>query len=426
MVNNFRTLLSSLVSAQKKEVLINTSWRTVTVVFDKFVRLVLVLSVANILEPNIFGQYSYLLSLISIAFTFTGWGMGVLLVRDLKLSKNRSEVFSNALVVKVCIIFLSVVAAMVISFTRSYQFILPSLFIVGTLSSSHVRDIFIGVFLGLQKIKYEFLVILSEDFLLLSGFFFWFIKKPSFLNLVILYTFAMFFSLFIAFLLSKKLVKFNRFSINKFRVRSLLKDGFPLSLFGITSYLFFSTDQIVLHLFRGDYETGVYSFSARIILALAAVPSLVNTVLLPYLSRYKSNKMVIIRIIKYGLGLLCLLSIFLITLVYSIGPYFIRWFKPQYVTALPLLKLSSLTLLFTFTVSILDFVMLTYNYQKQDFLLTLKAGICNLVLLFILVPKYGVYGVIIASMISQLLNLFLTGKYVLRILKKTDDTFLAT
>jgi O-antigen/teichoic acid export membrane protein len=355
MIRRGHAFLVTFLTSQKREVLVNMMWRTSTTVIDKVARLILVLSAANILEPSIFGQYSYLLSLVSIAFIFTGWGIGILLVRDLQLSQNKNEVFANALVVKLLIIIVSVLIALGIGITRAPQFVVPCMIIMLTIGTSHVRDIFINVFLGLQKTKYELVVILIEDSVLLGGFFLWFVHAPSLAHLTMLYVAAMGISLVVAYILSQKFVTFHHRFLKMQHIKMFLKNGFPLSLFGITSYLFFSTDQVVLHWFRGDYETGIYSFAARIILALGALPSLINTVLLPYLSRYRSDKIVIKRIIRYGLGLLNILAVGLITGICLVGPYFIRWFKPQYLDSLPLLQLSSLTLLLTFTVSGMEF-----------------------------------------------------------------------
>jgi O-antigen/teichoic acid export membrane protein len=95
----------------KQTVVRNSFWRFSAVGFLKSVRFLAVVLAARWLGREVFGSYSYAISLATIVFIFSEWGINVLFTRDAQgIRANVNEVFSSALVLKTIITAISLLA----------------------------------------------------------------------------------------------------------------------------------------------------------------------------------------------------------------------------------------------------------------------------------------------------------------------------
>jgi len=418
MINKYKNLLFQNLN-DRQIFFKNSFWRMAGVLPNKLIRLVIILLAARELGPTLFGTYNYAVALVTLAFIFSDWGINILLIRDYQQQEDKKRVVATALLARLGILAVTLLVALVILIVapdRGRLFV-PGLIIVLTLSVGHVKELFNSVFLAVQKAELEAKIFLFDNFVSVISFFLVFYFFPSVINLALVYLIINLFVLVFSYYYARRLVVINlRFSSWSF-LKQLLKNGLPLSLFGILSYIFFSTDQLILKHYLGYTEVGYYALASRLVLSLQILPSVLNNVILPIVSQnvaiVEKNR----AIIKRGLLWLGGVGAGLTVLIFAITPWLMPFFGPQYAATTSLIQWLSLILIPMFMTSLLDHVLIAYNQQKQDFYLTAIAAVFNLILSLVLIPRIGLIGAVGAGITSQTINFALTGFWVHRVLK---------
>ena len=403
-------ILSVLMQNQspRQTVIKNTVWLGSAQVISRLLKLVLVVVSARLLGPSGFGTFNYVLSIMSMFFLFSDWGINTLIVRDYQQKSETGKYLNTGMVFKTGLALVSlVVAALGIFVFENREFRAIGLVLAIYLFFENVREFSATLFRAKQKMEKEFFVICVE------------LTSTTAIGIGLLFVYRHVLSLAYAYALGAALsVVFGvalvrrSFSIKwEFDTKIVvyyLKQGMPLVLFGLLGFIFFSTDQIVLGHFRGTEEVGYYSIASKLVYLAAVLPTIIVGALSPYLAGQVNNQKQIKRIFKVvtsGLVLLGVLVAGLGTLFSFLIPIF---FGAQYLPAIPLFNLLVWVLVFMFPTALLDTVLVSYHKQWQDFAITAVCAALNLTLALSLVKIYGAQGVIIATLASQGLNLVLT------------------
>ncbi|MBU4217096.1 flippase [Candidatus Parcubacteria bacterium] len=398
----------------------NSFWRFAGVLPSKLLRFFIILLAAKQLGPESFGVYNYAVALVSMAFIVSDWGINILLIRDYQHFEDKNKIVTTSFVAKISILFISTIVALGILFVSGSSL---SLFGIGAIIAltffvGHVKELFSAIFLAMQKAEFEARVYFIETILSIPFFYFLFFKSPSAFNLAFFYLLVSTATMVASWYFASKWIKFSFKSFDKTLLIELLKNGFVLSLFGILGYIFFSTDQLFLKYFHGYEEVGYYALATKIVLTLQIFPSLINSVVLPMLSQRINDKPRLKFLVARGLVAYAIAGALISLAIIILIKYFIFFFGAQYAPSASIIKLLSPILIFMFMVSLLDHVLISFNRQKQDFYLTLLAAIANLILCILLIPSFGMYGAVGASLISQAFNFVLTGGYVFKLLRQ--------
>lgn len=397
----------------------NSFWRFFGVLPNKVISFFIVIVAAKQLGPELFGTYSYILALVSMAFIFSDWGINILLIRDYQQTNNKEMIVSTSFIARFFILILTILVAVILLLVnKDHSLLLPGIIITLTLAIGYFKALFLTVFIAVEKAEIEAKVYLIDNILSVTLFFTIFYFKASVITFSLFYLLLNGIICFISWLYVKKLVKIGWKFFDKEFFNKLLKNGLPLSLFGILGYIFFSTDQLFLEYYKGYESVGHYALATKIILAIQIIPSLVNAVILPVLSKNIKNLDFIKKIVFKGLFFYGLVGGVISALIFYFTPFFIKFFGGTYSDSGAIIQYLSPILIFMFMVAILDHVLIAFNLQKQDFSLTMVAAVTNLILLYVMVPKIGIMGAVWSSLISQGLNLFLTLLYTLRVFRQ--------
>jgi O-antigen/teichoic acid export membrane protein len=208
-------------------------------------------------------------------------------------------------------------------------------------------------------------------------------------------------------------------SVTTNSLKALFKEGFPLALFGVVGYIFFTSDQLFIKHFLGVESLGYYSFATRIIYTLILVPTMLTSVIFPIFARKLAEKVNVRKIFNNVTGGLAILgAIFAIIILF--GNNLFLFVAPQYEASLPVLTVLGGLLVVLFPSIWLDYVLIAVRKQKQNFLITLSAAILNIFLNFIFIPYFGIIGAAYATILSQLFNVAMTYCYASLILKRQN------
>lgn len=402
----------------------NGFWRTVSIGSSKVVRVVAIFLAARWLGPIGFGDYSYVSSVLAIAFLFSDWGVNVLLARDVQQKTEDSSIFSSALVVKLSATFVSTLVGLLLPFFMSGMPLMLSLFVTLSFAISNIREIYVSLMTARQRGELETISSLIEGVvtIILIGVLFFTHRTPAVFALTT--TLGLLVSLFFSIFLVRKYLLIRIERPNFERVKYYFKSGFPLALFGIAGFIFFSSDQLFIKHLLGVEQVGYYSLATRVIYAAILIPNLIASVLFPVFARMVGQKKAVHSFFQKGfIGLLLLGGVmgFIILLTKP----FLLWMAPQYSSALPILNVLVFILIFLFPSLWSDFVLVAFHKQRQNFLITISAAALNLLLNLLLIPIFGILGAAYASIISQIINTGATYIYATVVIRKIESTYSA-
>jgi O-antigen/teichoic acid export membrane protein len=396
--------------SSKQIVFKNTFWLSLGQFFTRLSKFLLVVFAARILGPEGWGSFQYVLSIASMFFIVSDWGVGYLLIRDYQQKEDFKERIHTGSLIRESLAFLSLIIALIASLIFENPnfrktFIILSFF----LFFNNLRDYITSFFQAIQKMEKQFIVTFIESLLTLIFGIIFLLTLKNFVSFAFAYFFGIFFSFILALLLAKNFLIYLKPKINYEFIKYYLINGLPLVLFGMLGFVFFTTDQIILGKLKGVEAVGYYSIATRIILILTTFPSLFLISLFPQLALSVSNKERLRNIFKKSIPFILLMSFLLLVFILIFADFLPLLFGQKYIPSIQPLKLLSLILLFIPLTNLFDNFLFSINKQWQDFFITLFCALLNVALNFLLIPQYSIFGAIYATLISQFVNLILTS-----------------
>jgi O-antigen/teichoic acid export membrane protein len=389
----------------------NTSW----LMFGKVLGLVASLIVTRYLGPELFGDLSFVLALVTITGAVGALGLDTFIIREIINEPNkRDEILGTALglrlitntalipiTIGVYLIFhylstipgdsltLFVVLLSFISVFKSFNVIdayfqsqVQSKYVV------HIQNIclfittglkFAVVLLGLPLI-YLVLVLVIDAFILAIG-------------LIITY--------------QNKGYSIFDWNFNKARGIKLLKQSFPLILSAVMVTVYMKIDQVMLKQV-GSVAVGIYSAAANLSEAWYFIPTAIISSVFPAIinarktdfERYEKRLKNLYDLLIYiSLPVAIFISIFANQIIHIC-------YANKYEGAGAMLSIHIWSGIFVFLGVASSQYLLAEGYTKISFYRTLTGAIINVVLNLWLIPLYGGIGASVATLIACIISTF--------------------
>lgn len=188
---------------------------------------------------------------------------------------------------------------------------------------------------------------------------------------------------------------------NSTLAKKLLGHSWPLIISGIMVALYMKIDLIMLQNMVGVKESGAYATVASLSEAWNFVPSVIVTSLFPAilnarrddLERYKKR-------IQHLYDLMVYLSVPVATVITFASPLIYKLFKPEYAYAAPVLSVHIWSGVFVFLGAASGQYLIAEDLNKLTFIRTGFGAIVNIGLNLILIPKMGMMGAAIATLVA--------------------------
>jgi O-antigen/teichoic acid export membrane protein len=386
----------------------NTSW----LFFEKILRMIVGLFVgiwvARYLGPEQFGLFSYAQSFVGLFTAIATLGLDEIVVRELlKDESRRDELIGTAFYLKLIgAIAVLIVLAIAIQFTSNDHYTNILVFII---ASATIFQAFNVVDMYFQaKVLSKYVVYANVISLFISSI----VKIVLILNDAPLIAFAwatLFDSVVLAlgfiyyYIKNNSTFKIQNLKFSKATAVALLKDSWPLILSGIVISIYMKIDQVMIQEMIGSEAVGQYAAATRLSEAWYFIPMVVASSLFPAIinAKKQSEELYYARLQKlYDLMVwmaiaialpMTFLSDWLINLLYG----------EQYSQAGTVLMIHIWTGVFVFLGVAFGKFLTTQNWTKKSFYRTLLGAILNIILNFILIPKYGINGAAIATLLGQ-------------------------
>jgi O-antigen/teichoic acid export membrane protein len=192
------------------------------------------------------------------------------------------------------------------------------------------------------------------------------------------------------------------------RAKSLLTDSWPLIFSGVAISIQAYIDQVMLGEMVGDTEVGQYSAALRIISVFGFVPMIIQSSAAPAITEAKNidEELYYDRLLNLY-RLMVIMFIVVSVPIFFLGKYIIiKLYGSQYEAAGILLSLFALRLFFTNFGVAKNLFITNENLFRYSLFTAVIGSIINIVLNYLLIPKYASIGAIWAMIASFFVTIF--------------------
>lgn len=423
--------MTSLVSVLK-----NAGFVFFADVISRVLSFVFILIIARSLGDVGLGQYSFIFSFAGLFAAFYDLGMGYFLIKEVSRNKNKaSEIYSAVLSTKAIIgSIVAIITAILITFSAEDKAVVISVYIAaGAMLVYHLKEALLSVFVANENMKFVAGTRLLDSFIIVGVGSLVLLNGVGIIILTSVFLSAYLTTFFISLISVKKYGKL-KLVTNKEKYLSIIKASIPFWLAGIFSTIYLRIDTVMLGFLAGFSDTGIYSASFKLLDALYFIPQAVITAIFPVMSRlHKNDKATLKRLYHKAFYYLLILALPMglgVTLLADRIIYFI--YGAGFMESAPILRILIWVEVFAFMYSVSGFLLNSIDKQKVFTYVTAGAALLNVIMNFILIPKYGPMGAAYATLTTQffiLVGLFYFASragYYLNILKLMWKSMIAT
>lgn len=389
--------------------------------------------VARYLGPVQFGLFSYVLAFTAIFGGIAKLGLDGVLVRELvNQPALKNTYLGTAFWLKVMGAFgVLVLIAIIVPFTSNdtttnfYIFIIAiglvfqSFEVVEFYFQSRVLAKIISICkvtqLLLSSIIKIYLVLIHAELI-------WFVSITAF------DAFSLAVSYFVAYKIKGNVSFLKYFDAGA--AKKLLKDSWPLIFSSLVITIYMRIDQIMIKEILGDYEVGIYSAAVRLSEAFYFIPVFITASIFPaIINAKKQSAEIYYQRLNRLYTFLVWLAIFIVLLVTFLNEWLINLlYGKSYFAAAQVLVIHIWASVFVFLGVASSKYLLAENLTKIIFVRSFFGAMINIILNFLLIPRYGGMGAAVATLIAQFLVNYLYDIFDYRLreqfLLKTKSIFL--
>jgi len=367
--------------------------------------------IARNISISYYGIFALTLTIANLFGVISDFGISNFTIREVSREKKiTGKYLINGTICKILInIILFTILVIVLVFIKS-TFNLIIIIACLAISTKVLNQFFMSFFNANEKMQYSG-TILTIQALLLFVFIRIFFRSAenAILNVFAIYLIVYILSSIITIVLLFKKVEINDLKYNLSSVKDIFVKSIPFGVFYICGAIYFQTDTLMLSLYTNSKEVGLYQTVIRLIMLLEIIPSLLNSAVYPTASRvYNSSKRdagdILLKALKYIITIS--IPIFSATLIYH-NQVITSIYGDKYISAGPLLAVLGILVPIRFAGHIIGSGLLIANKQKMRAYGTFSSIIINVVLNIILIPKFGIYGAGITSILTSLYLLLL-------------------
>lgn len=349
--------------------------------------------IAKFYGANQLGDYTYILSIITVLATFAKVGMdnGLIYV----IPKVGNKLISFALLVN----FLTSAVFILIFITTTN---LTNIKVISLLIwMFSLESIMFGILRAKGRIKeyYSVRVILNSIMKLFFVLVMYFYRGAAFSNLVI--------STLIPFILTNLILLYRvKKSIKKIEVdRKFLYYSFSMVFISVLGILMTQIDLLMIPKFLEVKELGVYKVVTQLSSMISFILVTFGSVFAPKAAElyHNNNKEALSRLYIQTTRVIFVCSLGVAFLLYISSYLILGFYGIEFLAGRQALVIRMIGQLINSSVGCIGLLIVMTGNQRVQITLNLLACVSNIVLNYILIPKFGISGAAIASVISMLI-----------------------
>lgn len=364
----------------------------------------------RVLGPEKFGLINFAAAFVAYFTVLTDYGFNLSATREISIHRKDIE--------KVSSLFSNVMTTKLILFIAGAIVFLPLLFLIPKFSADY--PIYLGTYLfvfgsvlfpvwffqGMEQMKYITIINIGVKALWLVSIFVFIKSSADVLLLVFLNSGSLIIIGVISLIVIKK--KFNVFFKRPLakEIKRQLSEGWYYFVSTASITLYTNSNIFILGLFTNNEVVGYFAAADKLRMAIQGLFGNAAQTVFPHLSlMFKESKIKAVRFVKKYLRL-SLLAAAIVTLTVFIfsREIVIVVLGQNYLSSLPVFRVILFLPIIILISNIYGIqVMLNLGYKKEFFKVIFYAGIGNLILSFVLVPKFYAIGTAFAVTITEII-----------------------
>lgn len=370
--------------------------------------------IARIYGPDTFGVFTFAHTTATLLIILADFGFDILLTTEISRSKSQAvKIFQNIFSYKIIFSVLAFLIMWIFSLQGNYSqetrisLQIFSFFLLFTT----LTNFSLALIKGFEKFGYESIVLLIANISLVVIVTILSLLKSNILIIVIGFALTRLVGLLLSIYFNKKLVPGLSFRISFPEEKELHQKVLIFGFHLLFANLFFQIDTILLSLWKGNLDVGIYQAVFKLIILPLMIPDILNLTLLPVLSRLfvmEKEKAIKITYLMNKLLFFLSLPITLILYVYAEDLIHFIYGSKQYSASIPVLKIFVFNIFVRFSFETFALILTTTNRQIIRMITVIFATIINITLNYFLINQYGVNG---AATVSLICIVFVYGVY---------------
>ncbi|MCF7866022.1 flippase [Candidatus Woesearchaeota archaeon] len=412
--NDWMTKLGIPTSGFGFDFIKNTGWIFGAKILESIISYIIIVLISNNLGAEGLGQYSFLFSFVGLFFIFADMGLSELMVKNLSKNFNKAKFYvSNIFSLKIIFSIASFIVYFIALFFINKDALFVAFIFVGIVQiTTNLQYVFLSILRIKQKGKAIAITNIVERVLVVIAAI---IILPTTKDLTLFIGFLMVAQLIksvIIYLYSKSFFKL-KLSFNLSSFKDFIKQGFPFLLIGIFSAVYVQLDTIMLSFMKGDVIVGFYQAGYKLINMLNLIPGMLLLFGFPMFSRLiHKNKSSARKLLEKMLQGLLILIIPVVVAVFLIGNRLLEFiYNFNSIESFISFKILIIAEIFIILSMILGSFISSNKPKVFAKLAAFGAGL-NILLNFLLIPKYSLYGAGIATLITYLMLFLLMYFYI--------------
>ncbi|MFA6918689.1 MAG: flippase [Patescibacteria group bacterium] len=383
----------------------NTGWMFLGQAVSMASSFVVVIFLARYLGPDNYGLLNYVMSFCIIFAFLAGFGIDSVLNRELVKNPQRyNEYLGTGFIIKflgafLCIGVIALSAYIMrldffsktLIFIYSLSFIFQSFYVISVFFQSRVE----AKYNRIAEIIYNVISLIIKLLLIYFGLgVFWLVLAYAFDTAILSFCYLVIYK--------KNKLKVNNWRFNSGLAKTLLRDSWPLMFSSLAITIYMKIDAVMIRSMLNDNAVGIYAAAAKLSEAWYFIPGIICGSVFPAIvNAHRTDSIQFTKRLKKVYSLMFWLS-FLIALVITFSSEFIirLMYGSAYASAAPILSVHVWSGVGVFLGVAVTQYLIVENYNRIFFYSTSASAILNVVLNFILIPRIGIMGAAIATLIS--------------------------
>lgn len=400
-------------SAQKEQVFRNLFWSVIGKITTLAGSLLVGIIIARYLGPEKYGLMNYVTSFVALFQILALFGLDNIEIREEAKEKFEYQVIiGSAFSIKLVLAVLSIAASIITAFlmgTDMYTIILIAIFSLSMIANtfSVCRNYFMAIVQNEYVVKSEVLrtmlgVAIKIMLLLLHADLLWFIIA----TMIDYYILA--FGYITAY--RKKIGMLRLWHFNKDCAFYLMKESFPLLITSAAVIIYQRIDQVMIGSMIGKEDVGYFSVASRIVEILIYIPTIIVQTIIPVLTKIRVSSEQEYKEKSQKFMNLTIWCTFVGSIMTSILAHWIVQilFGEQYLVASAVLSILAFKATFVAISSTAGNIIVLEGKQKYVIFRDLLGCIICIGMNYYLLPKYGILGSAVITLISNLVAGYLS------------------
>ena len=394
--------------SEVKNLFKNSSWMMISQVITSICAFVWTILIARYLGASDFGIMSFAISFSAIINIFLDLGISTYATRDISRNNELASDYLGKLIplkilLTIIVLFISLIILTLMN--KSYLTTTITLIFVLEVAFMSLSGLLQGVFQAFGKTKYQALGNIIYSLILLIFVFITIYFKLGLIFIACSYVLSFLILFIYSYKNTLKHITIPKFEIDYNFCKKAVKLSIPFALTGFFYTIYFSIDTVMLSYLSGDYATGIYNASYKIITVLTTFFPVYQAVVFPLMSKLfegsndllklsyvKSVKYLLLIIMPITLGI-SLYATPLVTLIYG----------NDYLMSGPVMQVLVWTVCFLFVNGAASTLLNASNKEVSVTKIYCVAALFNVCLNLVLIPSYSYHGAALATVLSEIL-----------------------